>query len=68
LAEKTGGRYTFTIWSKTKTTEEALDDFSNSQELSSQGSEKSDPCARIPMGRLETILESIRKFIEANGA
>ena len=68
LSGKTGGLYTFTIWSKTKTTEEALNDFSNSQELSAHGSENSDRRARIPMSRLETILESISKFIEANSA
>lgn len=68
LSGKTGGRYTFTIWSKTKTTEEALVDFSNSQELSAHGSENSDRRARIPMSRLETILESISNYVEANGA
>ena len=66
LYGKTGGRYTFTIWSKTKTTEDALADFSNSQELSAHGSESSDRRARIPMSRLETILESVSKYNEAN--
>lgn len=63
---KTGGRYTFTIWSKTKTTEDALADFIHSQELSAQGSEESDRCARIPMASLDVILDSIENYMTKN--
>jgi hypothetical protein len=62
LSVRTAGRYTFTIWSRTKSTEEALQDFEGSQELSAQGSEDSDRRARIPMAKLETIIEAIENF------
>ncbi|WP_334078310.1 GIY-YIG nuclease family protein [Microbulbifer sp. M83] len=62
LAGRTGGRYTLTIWSKTKTTEEALEDFKGSQELSANGTDDSNRRARIPMSSLPVILESISDF------
>tara|TARA_R100001377_G_scaffold60217_3_gene36451 strand:- start:1168 stop:1563 length:396 start_codon:yes stop_codon:yes gene_type:complete len=61
---RTGERYTMTIWSKTKNTEEALSDFPNSQELSPHGSVDSSRQARIPMSDLSTILESIRWYVK----
>ncbi|GAB2518633.1 GIY-YIG nuclease family protein [Microbulbifer agarilyticus] len=64
LSSRTGGRYTLTIWSKTKTTEEALEDFSGSQELSANGSEDSNRRARIPMSPLSEILESISGYLD----
>ena len=63
LSGRTGGRYTLTIWSKTKSTEEALEDFSGSQELSANGSEDSNRRARIPMSPLPEILESISGYL-----
>jgi len=67
LSGKTGGRYTLTIWSKTKTTEQALNDFSNSQELSANSTEDSSRRARIPMSELEIIMQSITDFVEKRG-
>lgn len=68
LGGRTGGRYTLTIWSETKTTEQALADFPNSQELSASGSEDSKRRARIPMSALETILNSLKSFVGNTGA
>src|SRR5690606_25178761 len=56
LGARTGGRYTLTIFSKNKSTEDALKDFSGAQELSAHGSEDSNRRARIPMARLESII------------
>ena len=64
LSARTGGRYTLTIWSKTKSTEEALEDFSGSQELSANGSEDSNRRARIPMSPLSEILESVSGYLD----
>ena len=66
LGSKTGGRYTLTIYSNNRTTEEALLDFEESQELSAHGSDESPRRARIPMARLETVIHSIRKFCQKN--
>lgn len=63
LSSKTGGRYTLTIFSKTKSTEEALEDFPGSQELSAQGTEESRRRARIPMSKLDVIMQSITQFV-----
>jgi hypothetical protein len=60
LEGMTGGRYTLTIWSKTRSTEQALNDFMNSQELFSSRSEDSDRRARIPMSTLDVIFQSIK--------
>lgn len=68
LGGKTGGRYTLTIWSRTKTTDQALEDFPNSQELSASSTEDSNRRARIPMSRLDVILQSITHFVESQGA
>ncbi|RLT92772.1 GIY-YIG nuclease family protein [Ketobacter sp.] len=67
LGGKTSARYTLTIWSKTKNTENALSDFEHSQELSANGSEDSNRRARIPMSNLQTILESISKYVHQHG-
>jgi len=66
LSGRTGGRYTLTIWSKTKTTEQALSDFEHSQELSANGSDDSNRRARIPMSGLPVIIESISKYVRVN--
>jgi len=60
----TGGRYTLTIFSNTKATEDALKDFVGSQELSAHGSEDSTRKARIPMAKLEQIISSLKQFSE----
>lgn len=62
IGGRTGGRYTLTIWSNNKTTEDALIDFEGAQELSAQGTEDSSRRARIPMAKLETIIHSITEF------
>jgi len=62
LSVKTGGRYTLTIYSKNKTTEDALKDFIGSQELAAHGSEDSERRARISMAKLESIINSINQF------
>ncbi|MCP5357618.1 MAG: GIY-YIG nuclease family protein [Pseudomonadales bacterium] len=64
LGGRTAGKYTLTIWSKTKTTEEALADFENSQELSANGSGESTRRARIPMSDLNVIFSSISKYTQ----
>ena len=66
LGAKTNGRYTLTIWSKSKTTDEALNDFQKAIELSAQGSEESDRVARIPMSPLEDVMLSIKKYKNRN--
>lgn len=62
LGARTGGRYTLTIFSKTKSTEDALKDFLGAQELSAHGSDDSDRRARIPMAKLESIIDALKKF------
>lgn len=64
LEGMTGGRYTLTIWSKTKSTEQALNDFLDSQVLSSSRSGDSDRRARIPMSTLDVVFQSIKHFVE----
>ncbi|MDX1491741.1 MAG: GIY-YIG nuclease family protein [Pseudohongiellaceae bacterium] len=67
LGGKTGGRYTLTIFSKIKSTEDALQDFPHSQELSAHGSEDSPRCARIPMSNIDEIMDSLRTYVSAHG-
>lgn len=67
VSGRNGGLYTLTIWSKKKTTQQALSDFEHSQELSASGSEDSDRRARIPMSNLQKIIESISKYAKAIG-
>ena len=62
ISGKTGGRYTLTIWSNTKSTEDALKDFVGSQELSPLGSDDSSRRARIPMADLNMIVKSLKQF------
>lgn len=62
ISGKTGGRYTLTIWSNTKSTEDALKEFVGSQELSPLGSDDSSRRARIPMAELDMIIESLKQF------
>jgi hypothetical protein len=62
IGGKTGGRYTLTIWSNNKTTDDALLDFEGAQELSAHGTEDSPRRARIPMAKLETIIHSITEL------
>jgi hypothetical protein len=64
IGGKTSGRYTLTIWSKTKSTEEALLDFPGSQECSASSTEESPRVARIPMSELPSIMESITEYVQ----
>ena len=68
LGGRSAGRYTLTIWSKTKSTEDALSDFEHSQGLSANGSEDSNRRARIPMSQLPDIFESIQNYVHIHGA
>ncbi|MEZ0148823.1 MAG: GIY-YIG nuclease family protein [Candidatus Reddybacter sp.] len=68
LGGKTGGRYTLTIWSKSKSTEQALIDFPNSQECSANSTEGSNRVARIPMSTLEIIMCAITYFVESSNS
>ena len=68
LGGKTGGRYTLTIWSKSQSTEQALSDFPYSQELSGNSTEDSNRKARIPMSKLDVIINSITHFVESKNA
>ncbi len=65
LGSKTGGRYTLTIWSKSKSTEQAILDFPGAQECSATSTDDSTRIARIPMSKLETIMDSITHFVES---
>lgn len=65
IGGKTGGRFTLTIWSKNKTSEDALNDFVGSQELSSNCSEDSSRKARIPMAKLTEIIDALRQYLKA---
>ena len=62
IGGKTGGRYTLTIWSNNKTTQDALLDFEGSQELEAHSTEDSSRRARISMAKLETIIHSITEL------
>ncbi len=62
IGGRTGGRYTLTIWSNNKSTEDAVKDFVGSQELSAHGTEDSSRRARIPMANLEEIIRSLKQF------
>ena len=62
ISGRTGGRYTLTIWSNNKSTEDALKDFVGSQELEAHGTEDSSRRARIPMAKLEEIISSLKRF------
>ena len=62
LGARTGGLYTLTIFSKTKETEQALSDFTNAQELSSNSTGDTNRRARIPMASLDVILESLKLY------
>ena len=64
LGGRTGGRYTLTIWSNTKTTEDALNDFLGSQELTALSKEDSTRKARIPMAKLEDIMNSLKSYMD----
>lgn len=66
ISSKTSGRYTLTIWSKNKSTEQALHDFKGSQELAAHSSEDSDRRARIPLAKLEQILDAIKEYKNSN--
>ena len=66
LGGKTGGRYSLTIWSKSKSTEQALEDFPGSQECSANSTEDSNRVARIPMSTLEIIMAAITHFVESS--
>ncbi|MBL4584017.1 MAG: GIY-YIG nuclease family protein [Pseudomonadales bacterium] len=63
LSGRTGGKYTLTIWSKTKSTEQALIDFTESQECSANSTDDSSRKARIPMSELSVIIKSIQHFV-----
>ena len=65
ISRRTGGLYTLTIYSKSKSTEDAMKDFVGTQELSSTSTEESNRRARIPMSTLDVIMESISKFVKS---
>jgi len=66
LGGKTGGRYTLTQYGQKITTENALSDFIGSQELSALGSEDSERKARIPMTKLDDIIDALKHFNKNN--
>ena len=61
LGTRTGGRYTLTIFSETKNTEDALRDFPGAQSagFSAGGKRK----ARISLSQLDRILDSIKQYM-----
>jgi len=66
IGVRSGGKYTFTIYSKTKTSDEALNDFPGSQELSSNSTGDSNRKARIPLTTMHVISESISQYLSKN--
>jgi hypothetical protein len=68
LSTKTGGRYTLTIFSKTKSTDDAIKDFPGAQELSMNVSDDSNRKARIPMAKLESVIDAIKAYTQNSGA
>lgn len=64
LGGRSEGRYTLTIWSQKKSTEDALSDFPEAQELAAHGSDDSPRRARIAMASLESITESLKIYME----
>jgi len=65
IAVRTGGRYTFTIFSKTQSTEQALLDFPGSEELSVAATDDSSRKARIPLTTVNSIMESLKSYLSA---
>lgn len=59
---KNAGRYTLTIFSKIKSTENALADFVGSQELSDFSRDDGTRKARIPMSKIEIIMDSLKQY------
>ena len=68
IGGRTGGRYTMTIYSKTKTTDQALQDFPGAQGLSANGTEESNRRARIPLSHLSEIISAATHYKTANNA
>jgi len=66
IGVRSGGKYTFTIYSKTKTSDEALNDFPGSQELSGNSTGDSNRKARIPLTTMHVISESIKQYLSKN--
>lgn len=66
IVVRSGGKYTFTIYSKTKTTDDALNDFPGSQELSGNSTGDSNRKARIPLTTIDAISESIKQYLSKN--
>ena len=66
IAARTSGRYTFTIFSKTQSTEQALLDFPGSQELSMTATDDSNRKARIPLATVDFIMESLKSYLSLN--
>lgn len=62
IGAKTSDRYTLTIFSKKKSSEDALLDFVGSQELSSLSNGDTSRKARIPMSKIDTIMDSIKQY------
>lgn len=60
LGARTGGRYTLTIFSDRKSTEQAMIDYPGSQELSGGATGESNRRARISQKELETIIDALR--------
>ena len=68
IGGRTGGRYTMTIYSKSKSTEQALQDFPGAQGLSGNGTEDSNRKARIPLSHLSEIISAVSHYKSANNA
>ena len=64
ISSKTNGRYTCTIFSKTKSTDDALEDFPGSREIAAHGNEESPRRARIPLSGLDDIVNAIEHFVK----
>jgi len=64
IGAKTNGRYTFTVFSRTRSTDQALSDFPGSQGIAAHGSEESPRRARIPMADLDDIFASLKYFVD----
>ena len=63
VSAKSGGRYTLTIYSKTKSTEDALADFTGAQRLAAHGKDESDRRARISMSELSDVIAVLDGYV-----
>ncbi len=65
LAPRSGSRYSLTIFSKSRTEEDAINDFPGAVELMATSTEESHRKARIPMTDLDAIFEAMKMYLKS---